>query len=378
MVPTKHQTCTSCMMDTSDSHITFDEKGVCDHCRNYYEHILPNWKQCLQNKQALEDILHKIKEYGKGKPFDCMIGLSGGLDSSYLAYAAVKLWGLRPKFISIDTHWALPVAESNIQRLVKGLGIEVETIVIDWDELKDLQIAFLKSQVSNQDHPQDLAIFAASYNYAAKIGVRYFLNGGNYSTEGIREPVEWAHYNDMAQLYDIHRKFGSKRLEKYPTLGFLKKNIYYRYFKKINIVKLLDYLPYTRQEAIDLLNKEFGWEPYQEKHYENRFTRFYEGYWLCKKFGIDKRRAQYSSLVLSGQMSRNEALERLKKPPYDELTADEDLEFIAGELDMTKDEFLSLMKQPNKSWKDYKSNYIFISFLVRAARLLGLEQRNYR
>jgi N-acetyl sugar amidotransferase len=365
-------------MDTSDSLINFDDKGVCDHCRNYYDNILPDWQHGKHGAQKLEKLLGEIKRHGKDKPYDCMMGLSGGLDSSYLAYAAVKLWGLRPKFINIDTHWNMPVADENIRKLVKGLDIELETIVVDWEELKDLQVAYFKSQVPYQDNPQDLAIFAASYNYAAKNNVRYFLNGGNHSNECIREPVEWTHINDMAQLRDIHRQFGKNPLVKYPTLGFFKKNLYYRFCKDMRIIKALDLIPYNKQEAIELLGREFDWKPYQHKHYENRFTRFYEGYWIYHKFGWDKRRAYYSSLIVTEQMSRGDVLEMLESPPYDETLAMEDLKYIANRLGITKDEFIALMKQPNKTWENYKSDKAMITFAIKTAKLFGMERRNYR
>ena len=374
----EYQICTNCVMDTSDSKIVFDENGMCDHCHNYYENILPHWQHGNNSAQELEKTLNEIKEYGKDKPFDCLIGVSGGLDSSYLAYAAVKLWGLRPKFISIDTHWNLPVADENIQKLADGLGIEIETITVDWDEQKDLQIAYFKSQVPYQDSPQDFAIFAASYNYASKNKVRYFLNGGNHSTECIRPPVEWTHVNDMAQLRDIHRKYGTRPLVEYPLLGFFQKNLYYRFFKNVCIIKALDMVPYNKQEAIELLGREFDYTPYQHKHYENRFTRFYEGYWLYNKFGFDHRRNHYSSLIVTEQISREDVLNMLESPPYDEEQAMEDLESIAERLDMTKEEFLELMKQPNKTWKDYKSNKTLIELSIKAARVLGIERRNYR
>jgi len=365
-------------MDTTDSLIAFDENGVCDHCRNYYENVLPNWEHGSHGAEALAETLKRIRKYGEKKRYDCIIGLSGGLDSSYLAYAAVKLWDLRPKFISVDTHWNMPVADENIARLKKGLSIDVETIEVDWNELKDLQTAYFKSQVPYQDTPQDQAIFAASYNYAAREGVKYFLNGGNLSTECIREPVEWTHYNDIAQLKDIHRLFGENPLIKYPICGMFRKQLYYRYIKGLHIIKPLDWIPYPKSETIKLLGNEFGWEPYQHKHYENRFTRFYEGYWLYHKFGFDKRRAYYSSLIVTEQMSRDEVLRILEAPPYDESEAMRDLDYIADRLDMTRNAFLDLMGQPNKTWKDYKTNRSSIEFAITLARKLGMERRNYR
>ena len=374
----EYQICTNCVMDTSDSKIVFDESGVCDHCNSYYQNILPNWHTDERGQRELKTILDKIKADGKNKPFDCMMGLSGGLDSSYLAYLAVKEWGLRPKFITVNTHWNMPLADENIQKLADGLAVEFETITINWEELKDLHTAYFKSQVPYQDIPQDAAIFAASYNYAAKIKARYFLNGGNHSTECIRPPVEWAHVNDVRQMRHIHRKFGTIPLKKYPLLGFFKKNIYYRFFKKMHIIKPLNYVEYNKQEAINLLSNEFGWQPYQHKHYESRFTRFVEGYYMHNKFGMDNRRSHYSSLIVTKQITRNEVLEMLKSPPYDETEAIKDLEIIANKLDMTKDEFITLMNQPNKSWKDYKSGKAMVELALKLARVVGMERRNYR
>jgi len=378
MAQREYQACSNCVMDTSDSLIRFDENGVCDHCRNYYDNILPNWQYGNNGKAELEKLLQEIREYGKGKQYDCMIGLSGGLDSSYLAYAAVGLWGLRPKFINIDTHWNMPVADENISKLRDGLGVDIETIVIDWEEQKDLHIAFLKSQVPYQDIPQDLAIFAASYNYAVNNNIKYILNGGNHSTECIREPVEWGHMNDISLLRDIHRQFGVKPLIYYPLLSFFRKNLYYRYIKGLRIVKALDLIPYKKQDAIELLGKEFGWEQYQHKHYENHFTRFFEGYWGYHKCGYDRRRPHYSSLIVTGQISRETVMNMLENPPYDEGEAMDDLKYVANQLGMQEEEFMALMRQPNKTWKDYKSDKAMIDFAIKAAKAFGLERRNYR
>lgn len=365
-------------MDTSDSKIVFDDKGVCDHCKNYYENILPTWNHGEGHQNQLDEMLERIRRQGDGKKYDCLLGLSGGLDSSYLAYIAVKKWELRPKFISINTGWNLTVADENIEKLKNALGIEVETITVDWESLKELHRAYFYSQVPYQDNPQDLALFAVFYNFAVSNGFKSALNGGNHSTECIREPVEWTHINDPAQVKDIFKKFGRGTLDNYPMLSMFKKFIYYKFIKKLNIEKPLDLIHYNKQEAIELLNTECGWQPYQHKHYENRFTRFYEGYWLYNKFNIDKRRAYYSSLILTGQISRDEVDEMLKQPPYNPVDAEKDLEIIASKLDFTKKEFISLMKQPNKSWRDYKSNYMTITLAIKMARLVGLEKRNYR
>lgn len=374
----KYQVCTNCVMDTSDSKITFDDKGMCDHCHNFYENIVPNWHPDDVGMSELQKQVEQIKKSGEGKKYDCIIGLSGGVDSSYLAYYAVKKLGLRPLLFACDTGWNLNVAVENVEKIVKGLGQPLYTEIVNWNEMKDLQLAFFKSQVPYQDLPQDHVIFASLYNYASKHGIKYVLTGGNNSTECVREPNEWVYNNDLRMIKDIHKKFGQIPLKTIPLCGMFKYRLYYRYFKGMKIVKPLDMIPYKKADAIAVLQKEFGWEPYANKHFESIFTRFYEGYWLVHKFGYDKRRAHFSSLVLTGQLDREEALEILKNPPYDEKQAMEDLEYVAKKLDLTKDEFLELMKGKNKTYKDYKNNAGLINAAIKMAHIVGMEKRQYR
>lgn len=374
----EYQVCTNCVMDTTDSVIQFDGKGMCDHCHNYYENILPNWHPDEQGRKKLDEIVTQIKKDGQGKKYDCIIGLSGGVDSSYLAYFAVKKLGLRPLLFACDTGWNLNVAVQNVEKITKGLNMPLHTEIVNWNEMKDLQLAFFKAQVPYQDIPQDHVIFASLYNYAAKNGIKYVLTGGNNSTECVREPIEWVYQNDIRMLKDIHKKFGTIPLKTLPLCGMFKAHLYYRYIKGMKVVKPLDLIPYTKADAIATLQQEFGWEPYANKHFESVFTRFYEGYWLIKKFGYDKRRCHFSSLILTGQLKRDEALETLKNPPYDEKQAMEDLEYVAKKMGLTKDEFLNLMKQENKTYKDYKNTSGLISLAVKAARLFGMEKRQYR
>ena len=310
----EYQICTNCVMDTTDSVIQFDEKGMCDHCHNFYENILPNWHPDEQGKQKLKEIVAQIKKEGKGKKYDCIIGLSGGVDSSYLAYLAVKKLGLRPLLFACDTGWNLNVAVQNVEKITKGLDMPLHTEIVNWNEMRDLQLAFFKAQVPYQDIPQDHVIFASLYNYATKHGIKYVLTGGNNSTECVREPIEWVYQNDIRMLKDIHKKYGTIPLKTLPLCGMFKAHLYYQYIKGMKVVKLLDLIPYTKAKAIDTLQKEFGWEPYANKHFESVFTRFYEGYWLVKKFGYDKRRCHFSSLILTGQLKREDALEILKNP----------------------------------------------------------------
>lgn len=378
MVERAYQTCTNCVMDTSDSMIQFDEKGICDHCNNFYERILPSWHLGEVSEKALQEIARRIVEEGKNKKYDCIIGLSGGVDSSYVTYLAKTILGLRPLILCVDTGWNLEVASKNIQRVVEKLELDVYEIVVNWDEMKDLQIAYLKSQVPYQDLPQDHAIFAALYNYAAENGYKYVLTGGNHSTECVREPSEWVHFNDIKQIKDIHKKYGKAPLSTFPMCGMFRYRLYYRYVKGMKIIQPLNMIPYYKEQAIEELEKVFGWEKYQNKHYENLFTKFYEGYWLPSKFGYDKRRAHFSSLILTGQLRREDALELLKSPPYLTDDALEDMRLIADRLDISLEEFRTLMGGENKTYKNYKSSKALIEVAISIAKILGKEKRNFR
>lgn len=378
MTKKEYQVCTRCVMDTSDSVIKFDENGVCDHCLNFENNIKPNWHTDEVGKEKLSKIVDQIKKDGKGKDFDCIIGISGGIDSSYLLYYAKEILGLRPLAFSVDTGWNLNVAVENIEKVVNGLNLELYTEIVNWNEMKDLQLAFFKSQVPYQDLPQDHVIFAALYNYAVKYNIKHVLTGGNYSTECIREPLEWVYQNDLRMIKDIHKKHGMRTIKTLPLTGMFKYKIYYRFFKGMKVYRPLDLIPYEKQSAINTLVSKFNYEPYANKHFESIFTRFYEGYWLIEKFGYDKRRAHFSSLISTGQMKRIDALEKLKKHPYDRSQAMKDLEYICKKLSTSKKEFLDLMSENNKTFKDYKNKSKFIAFGVKIAQILGIEKRQYR
>lgn len=374
----EYQICTRCAMDTSDSMITFDENGVCDHCINFEKKIKPNWHTDHVGEEKLENLVKKIKKHGKNKKYDCIIGISGGIDSSYLLYYAKEILGLRPMVFSVDTGWNTEIANNNITKVVNKLGLDIHTENINWEEMKDLQLAFLKAQVPYQDLPQDHVIFAALYNCAVKHKIKYVLTGGNISTECIREPIEWVYQNDLRMIKDIHRKFGTIKIKSLPMAGMFKYKIYYRYFKGMRVYKPLDLIPYYKSDVLEVLKEKFDYEPYANKHYESIFTRFYEGYWLVKKFGYDKRRAYFSSLISTGQLTRSEALKILENPPYDEKLAFQDMTYICHKLGITNEELLDLMKKENKSYKDYKNNFGLIQFAVKLARLFGVENKKYR
>ncbi len=359
-------------MDTTDSKITFDENGVCDHCTDFYKNILPNWHTDEKGRVELQKIVEKIKKEGKGKDFDCIMGMSGGIDSSYLTYWAKEL-GLRPLVFHVDAGWNSQQAVNNIEVLVDKLGLDLYTEVIDWEEMKDLQLAFFKAGVPHIDTPQDHAFFATMYKFAHKHKIKYILTGANYSTECIRNPIEWMYYqSDLTQLKDIHKKFGTRPLKNFPLTSILKHKVYLRYIKGIQVVTPLNYVDYNKEEAMSLLVDKFGWQRYPQKHFESRFTKFYEGYWLPKKFGYDTRKVQYSSLLLTKQMTREEALEKLKKPPYDESTIAQDFEYIATKLGISVDELEGYFSAPNKSYKDYKTQESIYKIGARIMRALGL------
>jgi len=374
----EYRRCNCCVMDTTDSKITFDENGVCDFCNDYKKNILKDWKPNYYDKEKLMAIAEKIKKEGKGKKYDCIIGMSGGVDSSYLCYLAKEIMGLNPLIYISNTGWNLPVADENIKKIVSKLNLDTYEEKINWDEMRDLQVAFLKSQVPYQDLPQDHAIFAGLYNYAVKHKIKYVLTGANIATESIRPPLEWVYMNDIKMIKDIHKKYGKVELKTFPLCGMLKYKIYYKYFKGMKRVAPLDYVVYNKKDIEKELNELFGWVSYKNKHYEDIFTRWYEGYYLPTKFGYDKRKCYLSNLIHIGELSREEAIKQLNESPYSEEEIKSDTEYIAKKLNLSVDELNDIVKGENKSYKDYKNSYKFIKFGIFVSRLLGVENRNFR
>ena len=356
-------------MDTSDSDIVFDGNGVCDHCNNFYSNTLPSWHTDERGWRDLQAIVAKIKQDGKGRDFDCIMGMSGGIDSSYLTYIAKEKLGLRPLVFHVDAGWNSQQAVNNIEKLVDRLGLDLFTEVIDWEE------AFFKAGVPHIDIPQDHAFFATMYNFAAKHRIRHILTGANYSTECVKNPLEWIYFGtDVRQIKDIHRRFGQRPLKSFPLSNILRHKIYLRYFRGIRVVTPLNYVPYSKEEAMDLLVEKFGWQRYPQKHFESRFTRFYEGFWLPKKFGYDTRKVQYSSLILTQQMTRQEALEKLTRPAFDESTIAQDFEYVATKLGISVPELQGYLDAPNKTYRDYRSQRSVFAVGARAMKLLGIEK----
>ncbi len=370
-----YQRCSNCVMDTTDSKITFDDSGICYHCQDFYTNVLPNWHTEEKGSLELERIVKRIKKCGEGKEFDCIMGLSGGLDSSYLAHLAVTKLGLKPLVFHVDGGWNSQMAVNNIEVIVEKLGLDLYTEVIDWEEMKDLQLAFFKAGVSNLDIPQDHAFVSTMYHFANKHKIRFILNGGNYATECVRNPLEWIyHGTDIPYIRDIHSRFGTRPLINYPLSGILWHKIYLRYYKKIKVVKPLNYLPYDKREAEELLIREYGWQPYPQKHFESRFTKFYEGYWLPEKFGYDTRKVQYSSLILTKQMSREEALERLSIPAYDPKAIEHEKSYISTKLGISTSALEAYFNSPNKKYSDYKNQEYIFSIGSRVMKWSGMER----
>lgn len=374
-----YQVCSRCVMDTSDSKIAFDADGVCDHCHAFERDVKPHWHPDEIGRAEVAKTVAAIKESGRGKPFDCILGMSGGLDSSYMLHLVVKEFGLRPLVFHVDGGWNSDIAVSNIQNLVAGLGLDLYTEVINWEEMRDLQLAFFKSGVSHLDIPQDHAFIATLYHFANKHGIKWILNGGNISTECVRNPKEWLyHGTDMAQIHDIHAQFGSRPLKTFPLSSALFHKVYLRYVRGVRVFKPLDLLPYTKQMAIETLQREYGWTAYPQKHFESRFTKFFEGYWLPTRFGYDTRRVQFSSLILTGQMTRDQALERLERPAYNPETIEDDFTYIASKLRIGEDELRCYHEMPKKTYRDYKNQEWMFDMGSTVLKAIGAEKATKR
>ncbi len=370
-----YKVCTNCVMDTSDPGIKFDENGICDHCHDFEEIVRPNWHTDERGEKELGAIINKIKAEGKGKDYDCILGISGGVDSSYMLHLAINEFGLRPLVFHVDGGWNSELSVHNINALVDKLKVDLFTEVINWEEMRDFQLAFFKSGVPHIDIPQDHAFIATLYNFADKYKIKYILNGGNISTECVQYPLMYYYYGtDMLQINDIRKRFCTNKMETYPFSSIYRHKIYLRYIRGVKVVKPLNYIPYKKEEAMQTLEKEYGWKTYPQKHFESRFTRFFEGYWLPERFGFDPRRVQYSSLILTGQMTRDEALEKLSKPAYDPETINDEFNYIATKLGITTEELQQYFNMPKKYYWDYNNQQNMFKLGARILNLIGEEK----
>ncbi len=378
--PRPYQECINCMMDTSDPFIRFNEEGLCDGCENFYSLIKPNWKNSDESLSQIQPKINEIKRHGKGKKYDCIIGVSGGLDSSYLVYCAVKKLGLRPLLFHCDAGWNTDQAVWNISCLVNGLNLDLYTEVIDWQEMRQLQMAFFESQIPDQDLPQDGAFFSALYKYASKNRIKYVLTGANYSTECSKEPQQWGGYPgiDTVLFKDILKRFGGFKLKSFPLVDILTYKIFYRVFYRMQVVKPLNHMRYIKKEAEETLNTELGWKPFPHKHHESRFTRFYEDFWMPTKFGYDRRRSHFSSLILTNQLTKSEAIHRLSKPFLENEILEREFEYIAHKLEISTSKLRKIYNKKNKTFKNYQNKYGLIIFGSVILRAIGLERRRFR
>ncbi len=371
-----YQICTKTVMDTSDPTITFDENGISNHYHYFHKTVKPNWHPDKRGRLELEKIVDTLKKTGKDKEFDCLLGLSGGADSSYMLHKVVNDYGLRPLVFHVDGGWNSEIAVHNINVLIEKLGLDLYTEVINWEEMRNFQLAMFKSGVPHIDVPQDHAFIAVLYRFAEKYKIKYILNGGNISTECVLNPLQYFYWgSDLWQIRDILNRFGTIPMKSYPFTTILRHKLYLRYFKGVKVVKPLNYIPYIKSEAFEVLKKEYGYKPYPQKHFESRFTRFFEGYWMPTRFGFDVRRVVYSSLILTGQMTRDEALSELKKPPYDIETIDQDFEYIATKLGISISELRGYLEMPKKFYWDYRNQKWLFDAGEKIFKVLGLSQR---
>lgn len=351
----QYQICTRCIMDTSDPRITFNEDGVCCYCELYDRRVASEVFRGREGEERLRAMVERIKKVGEGKPYDCMIGVSGGVDSTYVVWHLKKL-GLRPLALHVDNGWNSELAVDNIKKAMDALDVDLVTHVLDWEVFRDLQLSFLKASVPNAEIPTDHAIDGISFQVAMKHGIKYLINGGNIATEAF-VPGAWVYDSrDLHHIEAIQRQHGTKSLRNFPSMG-IAGYAYAIFVKGIRWVTLLNYVDYKKSEAIEVLKRELGWRPYGGKHFESVYTRFYQGYILKEKFGFDKKRAHLANLVLSEDMTRSQALDEIAAEDY--IGTDlynEDRAFTVKKLGLTESQFKEIMALPVKTHYDYPNN----------------------
>jgi N-acetyl sugar amidotransferase len=356
MTERPYQICTKTVMDTSDPTITFDQDGISNHYWDFHNIVKPNWHTGPEGQAKLEQTVKALKQSAKGQDFDCIMGLSGGADSSYMLHLMVTQFDLRPLVFHVDGGWNSEIAVNNINALVEKLGVDLYTEVINWQEMRDFQLAMFKSGVPHLDVPQDMAFIGVLYKFAEKYGIKWILNGGNISTECVLMPLEVLYWGtDMAQVRDILSRYGTVPMTTYPFSNIFYHKLYLRYVRGVKVFKPLNYIPYIKAKAMAELEQIYDWKPYPQKHFESRFTRFFEGHWLPTRFGYDMRRNQFSSLILTGQMTREEALAQLEQPPLDPATVEQEFNYIATKLGISVDELRIYHQVPKKYYWDYRN-----------------------
>ena len=380
MEDASYRICSRCVMDTTDPDILFDKLGVCNHCSGFDNVLSKSWFPNDHGQEILKKRVSEIKEKGRKQEYDCILGLSGGLDSSYLALA-IKDSGLRPLVVHVDAGWNSELAVHNIEKVVKYCGYDLHTHVVDWEEIKDLQVAYLKAGVANQDVVQDHIFFATLYQFAIKNNIKYVVSGGNIATECVW-PKAWMHpAMDSINLKAIHKRYGKIKLKHYKVIGFLEYFFVYPFLKGMSTFRPLDYMHYNKDEALRILKEVVGYKEYGRKHGESRFTRFFQNHYLPIKFNIDKRRPHLSSLILSGALSREVAVEELQKELYDQTDLDIDKAFVAKKLGMEKEDLDLLIYSPGRDhseFKNWNSRYRLLQVIKRnVVRFLGRNVKTY-
>ncbi|MEQ8402132.1 MAG: N-acetyl sugar amidotransferase [Silicimonas sp.] len=348
----EYQRCRRCVMDTTDPLIEFDDQGVCNHCHEFDGLLGTQWFPNEEGKRKLDAMISRIKAEGKDKEYDSILGLSGGVDSTYLAMT-IKDWGLRPLVVHVDAGWNTELAVANIERVVKHCGYDLHTHVVDWEELRDLHLAYLKAGIPNQDVPQDHVFFASLYHFATQNGIRTIFSGGNLATEGIFPKAWHGSAMDAINLRAIHREYGSRPLKSYTTIGFLTYYFWFPFVKKMRTVRPLNYMPYDKAAALEEMQQAFGYKPYDRKHGESLFTKLFQNYYLPTKFGYDKRLPHLSSMIASGQMTRDDALKTLEEPLYDPRDLETDITYCCKKLRISREEFEQMVHSPGRHHTDF-------------------------
>ena len=373
-ISSEYRICARCVMDTSDPEITFCRQGVCNHCDSYLREIKGLFYQGERSDRELERLIEQVRLDGKHREHDCVIGVSGGTDSSYLAYQT-KQWGLRPLAVHVDNGWNSLEAVRNLRTVCEELKIDYVSYVLNWEDFRDVQLAFLRSSIVEIEIPTDVALMTALHEVAAKHGVRYVLSGGNLANEGIL-PFSWFYYpKDSLLLKSIHQKFGIRKPVRYYTFDFWQE-IYYKFFRRIRLLYPLNYVPYSKADAKKTLEELFRWEDYGRQHQESHFTKFVQGYVQPTKFGIDYRRCIYSTQICLGRMTRAEALELLKTPPYDAAKLTEELAYIAKKLAISIEELEEILRKPPCTHRDYPNQEKLLSLIYRLYRLIFATRRS--
>jgi N-acetyl sugar amidotransferase len=350
-----YRICTRCIMDTTDPEISFDEEGVCNHCHDYDRRLEAEVFPGAKGRQQLAKVVAQIKREGKGKKYDCILGLSGGVDSTYVAYVTKKL-GLRPLAVHLDNGWNSEISVRNIENIVNILELDLHTEVLDWEEFRRLQVAFLRASTPDSEIPTDHAIIATLYRLAAQHKVRWIMDGSNIVTE-IMVPATWSHgHSDWGYIKHLNDNFGGAELKTYPHYDYYDYMVRFPHRQKIQRFPLLNYIDFNKLEAIEVMKKELKWTPYGGKHYESIYTRFYQGYILPKKFGFDKRRSHLSCLVANNRITRDQALAEIQQPSLSEEMERDDRAFVAKKLGLSEAEFTEIMNAPRKTFWDYPSS----------------------